>query len=167
LTFTGTLDPSTAEDVDNYRIVGPGAHHIKVRRAVYDPVNQTVTLHFGERLSIHHPYRLTVIGTGPEAVSNPQHQLLDSQAAGQPGRDDHIELTWRQLVLGKVSEGFLIRYHILPKDSRGKVQSGDPRPKINAAHLRQHGPGLFTRSVSFPLRRSDRYAHHGLGRVRS
>jgi hypothetical protein len=159
VTFSEALDRSTAEDVRNYRIVDPEGHRIKVTRAVYNPANRTVTLHLAQRLSIHHPYRLTVIGKGPQGISNSQHQLLESQAAGQPGGDFHLRLTWRQLVLGDVSRQFLHRYHILPKGERTGAHSADSRPGPRAHQPVLHSPGLFTRSISFPAHHSQRSVH--------
>ena len=158
LTFTATLDPATAEDVHNYHVRGPSGHHIKVRRAVYDPVNRTVTLHFAERLSLHHPYRLTVIGTGPEGVSSTQNALLDSKAAGQPGSDVQVELTGRDLAFGHVSRKFLARYHILPKDGRPGTHPRDSRPTAHGERAVIHSTGLFTRWPSLSAHRSNRRA---------
>ncbi len=156
LTFTQALDPSAAEDVHNYRIVGPGGQHIRVRRAVYDPARLTVTLHPAERLSIHHPYKLTVVGAGSVGVANAQHVALDSSAAGNPGTDDRITLTWRQLVLGHVSREFLNRYHIGTKESR-RVDHSKTRPSTSVSQPEiVHPTGLFARSMAFPLGRSVR-----------
>ncbi len=159
VTFSEALDSTTAQDVHNYRIVTPDGHRIKVLRAVYDSSNDTVTLHLAERLSIHHPYRLTVIGTGQQGVSNTQRQLLDSETSGQTGSDYHLELTWRQLVLGDVSRQFLNRYHILPKGTGATDHSRDPVPKTHAKHAVVHSTGLFTRSASFPGRHATRLSH--------
>jgi uncharacterized membrane protein len=159
VTFSEALDRSTAQDVRNYRIVTPDGHRIKVLRAVYDLSNDTVTLHLAERLSIHHPYRLTVIGTGQQGVSNPEHQLLNSETSDHAGRDYHLELTWRQLVLAHVSRGFLSRYHILSKGTQANDHSRDPRPKADAKHLVLHSTGLFTRSTSFPAHQATRPSH--------
>jgi hypothetical protein len=156
LTFDQPLDPATAQDVHNYQVVSPHGHYIKVRRAVYDPANQTVTLHFAERLSIHHPYKLTVIGTGLEGLSNSQREPLDSVGNDRTGSDVHLDLTWRELMLGGVSRQFLFRYHILPKDPRPRIRSGESRPKLHVTHPVVHSTGLFTRSVSFPLGHSSR-----------
>jgi uncharacterized membrane protein len=159
VTFSQALDPSTAEDVHNYRIVSPDGHRIKVRRAVYDPSSLTVTLHLAERLSVHHPYRFTVIGTEQGGLSNPQRQLLDSQTSGQFGTDYHLELTWRQLVLGHVSRQFLIRYHIEPRGTAVRDRSRDSRAKAPAQHAIVHSTGLFARSVSFPGHHATRSSH--------
>jgi hypothetical protein len=146
LTFNQALDPATAEDVHNYRIVSPEGHRIKIRRAVYDPANLTVTLHLAERISIHHPYKVTVIGTGLKGVTNVQGQLLDGNDSGQPGADYHLDLTWRQLVLGHVSREFLIRDHIIHTR---------PRVEAHPEHSSRHTPQLFKRSWSFPLKAMD------------
>jgi hypothetical protein len=165
LTFSQALDPSTAEDVHNYRIVAPDGHRIKVRRAVYDPANLTVTLHFAERLSIHQVYRVTVIGTGQQGITNTQRQLLDSETSGQAGSDFHFKLTWRQLVLGHVSRQFLSRYHLLPKGNPVKAHAGDSRPDSHSRHPIVHSTGLFTRPVSFPAHHALRTSHNpGPGR---
>ena len=125
LTFNQPLAPTTAQDARNYRIVGPGGHPIEIRRAVYDPANMTVTLHPTDRLSVHHPYRVSVIGTGSNGVSNTSGRPLDSDGNGQPGADDHLELTGRGLVLGHVSRRFLIRNHLTPpRGRRGRSRSG-------------------------------------------
>ena len=74
LTFDQALDPATAQDVHDYRIVSPQGQRMEVTRAVYDAARHTVTLHFAERLSIHHPYSLTVIGTGRQGLINSEHE---------------------------------------------------------------------------------------------
>ncbi len=140
LTFDQALDPATAEDVHNYRIVSPDDHRIKVSRAVYDPASLTVTLHFAERISVHHPYQVTVIGTGLEGVRNPKGQLLDGDDSGRPGADYYLTLTWRQLVLGHVSQRFLIQHNII--HTRPRVES-------HPQHSGHHSPQPFKRSWSF------------------
>ena len=54
LTFDQALDPATAEDAHNYRIIGPHGRTIRVKSAVYDPTTLTVTLHPSRRINIHH-----------------------------------------------------------------------------------------------------------------
>ncbi len=149
LTFDQALDPATASDVRDYRVVGLGGRTIRVRRAVYDPVAHTVTLHFARRLSVHHRYSLTVIGTGPDGISSSIHQRLDSQQADQPGGDDRIDLTWRQLVLGDVSRRFLERYGILPDHHRPGDESRSPRPIARGEVPGGPAPGPFSRPVPF------------------
>ncbi len=129
LTFDQPLDPGSAEDVRNYVILDPSGHRVRINRAVLDATGHTVTLHPAQQISIHQPYQLIVNGAGPGAVSNMSGQPLDSMDAGQPGTSDHVVLTWRQLVLGEVSEAFRIRYGLVPKVPRAKIPSGVSSPK--------------------------------------
>jgi hypothetical protein len=124
LAFDQPLDPTTAEDVKNYVILGPDGRRIGIGRAVYDPAGRTVTLHPGQRISIHHPYGMTVKGTGSKGLRSTAGQLLDGADAGQPSSDFRLKLTWRQLVLGDVSRGFLIKYHIRSRHPRSATRAG-------------------------------------------
>jgi autotransporter-associated beta strand protein len=108
LTFSSALDPTPAEDVNNYQIVTMGGrgrngdlvgHVTRVRAAVYDPESLTVTLYPSQRLDFHNDYRLTVDGGTPKGLMGATGVPLDSQGAGTPGRDDVMTLTWRNLVL--------------------------------------------------------------------
>ena len=63
LSFDKPLEPA-ARRLRNFRITGPKGTRISIRSAVYDPTAHTITLHPSERLSIHHPYKLNVSGTG-------------------------------------------------------------------------------------------------------
>ena len=85
LTFSQALDPTTAEDAKNYRIIGPHGQVIRVKWAVYDPTTQTVTLDPRERISIHHQYKLIVDGFTAGGVTNTNGQLLDGAGSGKPG----------------------------------------------------------------------------------
>ncbi len=124
--FDQPLDSTSAQDVNNYIIIAPDGQRIAIRHAIYSPAALTVTLHPEQRISIHHSYHLIVNGKGSEGVRNLDGQLLDGSDSGQPGSDYHLVLTWRQLVLGHVSIGFLKKYHLL---------SGPPRPASHAARL--------------------------------
>jgi parallel beta-helix repeat protein len=99
ITFSAALDPSRAEDVHNYRIVGPSGRVIGIESAVYDPVAHTVTLRPRSRISIHHTSRITVIGTGTRGVAGVADTLLDGSGDGKSGSSYVAPLTWRNLVL--------------------------------------------------------------------
>jgi hypothetical protein len=157
LTFNQALDPTTAENVRNYVITDPCGHRLRVLRAVYDPDKLTVTLHPAQRINVHDPYGFTVVRKGPTGLRNLYGQLLDGKHTGKPGSDYHLVLTWRQL-LGDVTLGFLIQYHVLAREPRPTIQPREPRPAIPADHARVHAPGLFTRSVSLPRHRLDRHS---------
>jgi len=99
LTFDQALDPTTAQDARDYRIVGPAGRTIAIKKAVYDPANLTVTLHPVERISIHHRYELIVDGTAPHGVTNTRGLLLAGNDSGSADGDYRAPLTWRNLVL--------------------------------------------------------------------
>jgi hypothetical protein len=85
LTFDKALDPTTAEDLSNYKISQSGGRRIRVRSVVYDPATLTVTISPAQRLKLQRSYRLTVIGTAPTGVTDTNGVLLDGALTGQPG----------------------------------------------------------------------------------
>jgi hypothetical protein len=105
LVFDQALDAATAQDVDDYRIIGPAGRAIAIKRATYDPSTLTVILHPSQRISIHHTYKLIVDGTSPHGITNTLGQLLDGTDAGRPDADYRTTLTWRNLVLDPVPSG--------------------------------------------------------------
>ena len=84
LTFDQALDAATAEDAQNYRIIGPRGRTIRVKSAVYDPTTLTVTLHPSQRINIHYRYELIVDGTAAGGLSDAQGQLLDGKTTARP-----------------------------------------------------------------------------------
>ena len=103
LTFDQVLDAVTADDAKNYVIIGPHGRRIRVKSAVYDPANDTVTLHPSRRISVHYKYKLIVDGARVGGVANSQGTLLDGKSDGDPGSNYHTTLTWRNLRGRKVS----------------------------------------------------------------
>ncbi len=99
LTFSSALDPSRAEDVRDYRIIGPSGRKVGIKSAVYDPVAHTVTLRPISRIDIHHTSHVTVIGTGIYGVAGVADTLLDGASDGKAGSDYVATLTWRNLIL--------------------------------------------------------------------
>ena len=99
LTFDQALDAVTAEDVKDYRIIGPAGGVIAVKSAAYDPAARTVTLHPVQRINIHYRYELIVDGTAPNGLTNTGGQFLDGMNSGAPDSDYRASLTWRNLVL--------------------------------------------------------------------
>jgi len=140
LTFDQALDPATAQDAHNYRIIGPHGRTIRVKSAVYDPRTLTVILHPSRRINIHYRYELIVDGTTAGGLSNTHGQLLDGNDDGIPGSNYRGSITWRNLVLDPPP----------PKTShRSKTPAADHRPKSEPAQPAVHRDGLFTRSPSF------------------
>jgi hypothetical protein len=98
LSFNDGLDPTSAQNLSNYKIVGPAGHAVRIGSAVFDDATNTVTLHPTRRINLHHTYRLTVIGTGPHGVTNTEGIPLDGADTGNPGSDYTGTLTWRNIV---------------------------------------------------------------------
>jgi streptogramin lyase len=93
LSFDQALDPASAQNTAAYQIVAPNGKTIAVNSAVYNASTGTVTLSPAQRLNLHHPYRLVVKGTGPNAVTNTDGQPLDGAHTGKPGSDYSTEVT--------------------------------------------------------------------------
>jgi hypothetical protein len=155
LTFDQALDRATAENINNYVIVAPDGHRIRMSRAVYNPANLTVTLYPNERISIHRPYSLTVKGDGSKGVRSMSGQLLDGKGTGQSGSDFHLVLTWRQLVLGNVSRAFQARYHILPRAKHLTVPFRPERSPNDHRHPGRGSGSEIARSSAGILRRQE------------
>jgi hypothetical protein len=96
--FNDGLDPTSAENMNNYKVVGPDGRTVTISSAVFDAAANAVTLRFKERINIHDNYELTVIGTGPTGVTNTSGQLLDGANSGQPGSDYNGVLDWDSVV---------------------------------------------------------------------
>ncbi len=105
LRFNEALDPTRAQNVDNYRIVGPNGVPVAITSAVYDATADTVTLFPKTRLDLHKIYTLTVNGTGPQGVSDPVGNLLDGANNSLPGSDFVTTVTAANLVLADVPGG--------------------------------------------------------------
>ena len=150
LTFDQALDAVTAQDVNDYRIIGPAGRIIAVKSAMYNPAALTVTLRPKQRINIHHRYTLVVDGTAPGGVTNSRGVLLDGTNSGHPDGDYRAPLTWRNLVL------------------TGPVAARSSRPGIEAARKaareilgRPQSHETRARSESAPGRdQSGEFRHH-------
>ncbi len=89
LTFDSTLNPTSAQDVNNYRIVPLTGSHagapIAIAKAVYDATDDTVTLTTVDRVYLYGTYQITVNGTPPSGLTNTSGQFLQGQGSGHPG----------------------------------------------------------------------------------
>ena len=142
LTFNQALDATTAQDPQDYRIIGPAGRTIRVKEAVYDPAANTVTLHPARRIDIHYRYKLIVDGTAPGGLTNTQGQLLDGTDSGEPGSDYSASLTWRNLVLGPPAPRQLVGPR--PRCRPSKRIPSRPR----TPHATSHKAGLLARTLS-------------------
>ena len=99
LTFDKPLEPASAQNLRNYRLVNPHGRPARIIAAVYQPSTLTVTLHPAQRLDIHRTYTLTVVGTPPNGVRDTTGKLLDGAGTGHPGSNFVTEVTIANLVL--------------------------------------------------------------------
>jgi hypothetical protein len=101
--FNGPLAPSPAENLANYRIIGPGGRTIKIRRAIYDAATNTVTLVPALRLNLHWTYDLSINGSTASGLTSPEGLLLDGAGTGVPGSNYMTRLAWKNLA-GKANQ---------------------------------------------------------------
>jgi hypothetical protein len=97
LRFSQPLDPVRATNPDNYRIMNFKSRPVGIGSAAYDPAVQTVTLFPRQRINLHHPAQLLVIGTGPTGVASSTGIPLDGANTGRPGSDFSTLLTRKDL----------------------------------------------------------------------
>ena len=120
LSFSGALDPATAENLANYSLVGPiGRHGVRsyavvIDSAVYDPASSTVTLALARRWNVHRQWKLIVKGwTG--GVAGASGMPLTGSAHG------HAKATVRNNYVTTISMKNLAgRASKLPIDARAK-----------------------------------------------
>ncbi len=117
LSFNGPLDPTSAQNPENYQILGPNGHQIAVASAIYDPATDTVTLVPAERLNIHQSFLLTVNGAAPSGLMNPSKVAMEGAGPGQIG-SNYVTTIRRRNLVGRARK--------LP--TLGLVHAASPRP---------------------------------------
>src|SRR5262249_21279483 len=97
LTFDRQLDAMPAQNPANYQIIALGRtrRSIHINKAAYNASTQTVTLRPAQKLNFRHHYRLTVVGTAPEGVTDISGNLLDGLGNGEPGSNFVTTITSR------------------------------------------------------------------------
>ena len=94
--FNEALYPLTSQDVNNFQITtANGRSHINVKHAVFNPLNNTVTLSLGSAVPINGRFSLTVIGKGLKGVTDADGRLLDGGFTGIPGSNFKTPLTFK------------------------------------------------------------------------
>jgi hypothetical protein len=94
LNFNDGLDPTSAQDINNYKIVGPAGNTVAIASVSFDPKANSVTIRPKGRINIHHTYHLTVLGKGVTGVRDTDGRLLDGTNNGRPGSNYSGTLTW-------------------------------------------------------------------------
>jgi len=98
LTFNAPLDPLTAQNPSNYRLLGPGFQLIAIVSASYNAASHQVTLATASRLNVHRNYLLTVVGTGPHGVLGIYGDPLNGTGSAQSGSDFVMTVNRNNLV---------------------------------------------------------------------
>jgi CSLREA domain-containing protein len=98
LSFNDGLDPTSAQNLRNYKIIGPGGKPVSIGSAVFNEATNSVTLRPTTRINLHHTYQLMVDGTSPHGVRDSLGLLLDGTNNGKPGSNYKGTLTWKNVV---------------------------------------------------------------------
>ncbi len=90
------LDAITSQNVNNYKIAtANGRSRINVKQAVFNPLDDTVTLSLRSAVPINGRYSLTIVGTGQQGVTDSFGRLLDGHFKGIPGSNFSTPLTFK------------------------------------------------------------------------
>jgi virginiamycin B lyase len=114
LTFDEPLDPGSAENLNNYRLVELSGFHrtIRIKSALYDAATRTVTLRPMHRLNLHNLFRLTGPAPGTSGLTSPAaHSLGGPTATGDPGSSFVMIMSAADLVLTTKNPVILRKYH--------------------------------------------------------
>jgi hypothetical protein len=87
VTFNRGLFIGPAQDVTNYKIVGPRHQTITILSAVYNPSNASVTLTTAQALDPHKTYQLTINGQKGDRVVDVFGIALNGKTKGKPGHN--------------------------------------------------------------------------------
>jgi hypothetical protein len=93
INFDGPLDPGPATKVSNYRLKGPNGGQIRIVSAIYNSTTHAVTLRPAQQLNLQKTFVLTINGTAPSGLTNPDGLLLDGAGTGRPGSNSVTTIT--------------------------------------------------------------------------
>jgi hypothetical protein len=114
-TFNDGLDPASAENMANYKIVGPDGRSVGIDSVTFDAALNTVSIRPAARINLHHTYELMVIGTGPGGVRDQEGRLLDGANNGVPGSNYTGSIDWRNVMWTPAEyKKYVHRQHIKP-----------------------------------------------------
>ncbi len=127
LTFSSALDPTRAQDTQNYTLtpVGPHGHvgaRIRIAAAVYNPLTHAVSLHPATRLDLHLRYKLVVNGMPPAGLAGPAGILLDGLGNGIPG-SDYVRKFGPGILAGPFRRVASPRNHEIPHSTSAQTPS--------------------------------------------
>jgi hypothetical protein len=103
VTFNRGLLLAPAQDIANYKIIGPNHKAIAITSAVYNPANASVTLTTGKLLEPHKSYQLLINGQSGERVVDVFGIALNGHKAGKPGHNYSGKIQVKRATVVKVT----------------------------------------------------------------
>jgi hypothetical protein len=97
LTFSAGMDTQSAEDLNNYVIVGPKGNTIKIKSAIYDATTHKVWLRPSVKLKLRDTYLLRVRGATADGITSATGVPLDGTGTGLAGQDYLAKVFWWKL----------------------------------------------------------------------
>jgi hypothetical protein len=97
LTFNQPLDTTSAQNPANYELYSSTGHRYAIASVLYNPSSFTVNIVPWQRLPVKGTYKLEVIGTGPNGITNANGLALDGSQRNQPGTNFVTKFNWRAL----------------------------------------------------------------------
>ena len=85
LTFSSVLNPTPAQNLNNYQLMNSAGTLIPISSAVYDATAFTVTLFPTQLLSLDQFYQLTVNGMAPNGLTSASGVPIDGAGNGMAG----------------------------------------------------------------------------------
>jgi hypothetical protein len=128
LNFNDGLDPTSAQDINNYKIVGPAGNTVAIGTVTFDPKTNSVTIRPKGRINIHHTYHLTVVGTGATGVRDTDGRLLDGTNNGRPGSNYSGTLTWGNVMWTKAEAKKYLPYFLNKEKTHLNKAKSHPSP---------------------------------------
>jgi hypothetical protein len=112
LSLGETVDPGSAQNLHNYRLVALAGSHrtIRIKSAIYDAATQTVILRPVHRLNLHNLFRLTVEGPGTSGMTGASDPSPDSPTEGDPPSSFETVISAADLVLTTKNPAILRKY---------------------------------------------------------
>ena len=110
--FSGPVNAAEAQNTGIYRLATPGKHGsftarnagiIKLRSAVYNAANDSVTLTPRKPFALTKPIQLVVDGLPPSGLQDSEGRLIDGGHTGQPGSNAVAVLRGRGVTLSAVA----------------------------------------------------------------
>jgi hypothetical protein len=103
VTFNRGLFIGPAQDITNYKIMGPRRQAITILSAVYDPSNASVTLTTAQPLDPHKTYQLTINGQKGDRVVDVFGIALNGKTKGKPGHNYSGKIKVKKVPVEKVT----------------------------------------------------------------